>query len=200
MTFDNSFIDFVTNLFPSISPYVQEQTKSSLEQFYEHGKTFECYNVRNLGGICQGDIIENVSFPKFDDEGNFLISNRTVLVISNSCDIENDDTISVAPFYTFAEAGFNRAQISELQKNVIYNKIYFPDVSEEPVFADLSMIQSLPKSYFIKALENRTMNIKYSLNMVGYYLFLCKLTIHFMHPEDKDLQDNRERIDFVEIS
>ena len=123
MIFDASFIDFVTSLFPSISPYIQEQTKQSLEQFYAHGKTFECYNNKSLEGICQGDIIENVNVPMIEVDGSINSAKRTVLVISNSCDIENDDYILIAPFYSFVEAGLSESQISELKSNKFFGKM-----------------------------------------------------------------------------
>lgn len=197
MIFDTSFIDFVTSLFPSISPYVQEQTKHSLEQFYEHGETFECYNTKSLGGLCQGDIVENVNVPIIGIDGSINIAERTVLIISNSCDIENDDYILIAPFYSFKEGGFSQSQIKELKNNRFFGKMYFPDVSEEEMFADFSYIQSMPKQYFYDGLKNNTMHIKHSLNRVGFYLLLCKLTIHLMRPEDKQLQEDREHIDFI---
>lgn len=196
MIFDTSFIDFVTSLFPSISPYVQEQTKRSLEQFYEQGKTFECYNRKQLDGICQGDIIENVKVPIIGIDGSINVAERTVLIISNSCDIENDDYILIAPFYSFSESGLSKSQLSELKNNKFFGKMYFPDVSEEEMFADFSYIQSLPKQYFYEGIEHNTMHIKYSLNLVGFYLLLCKLTIHLLRPEDKQLQSDREHIDY----
>lgn len=197
MILDTSFIDFVTSLFPSISPYVQEQTKHSLEQFYEREKTFECYNNKKLDGICQGDIIENVNVPVIGNDGSINIAKRTVLIISNSCDIENDDYILVAPFYSFSESGLSKTQLVELKNNRFFGKMYFPDVSEEEMFADFSYIQSLPKEYFYNGIKSNTMHIKHSLNLVGFYLLLCKLTIHFLRPEDKQLQLDREHIDYI---
>lgn len=197
MTFDTSFIDFVTSLFPSINPYIQEQTKHSLEQFYEHGKTFECYNNKKLEGICQGDIIENVNVPIIGLDGSISSAIRTVLIISNSCDIENDDYILIAPFYSFDEIGFSKSQITELKNNRFFGKMYFPDISEEEIFADFSYIQSMPKHYLENGIKTNKMRIKHSLNLVGFYLLLCKLTIHFMRPEDKQLQSEREHIDFI---
>ena len=196
MTLDESFVDFVQSLFPSISPYIEAETKHSLEQFYKNGKTFECYNPSVLEGICQGDIIENVSLIRVSEDGEITQAVRTVIVLSNSCDIENDDYIVVAPFFSFKEVNFNKSKIEEMKLNKFYGKLYFPDVSEEPMFADFSFAQSLPKRYFQESLKNNTMKILHSLNLVGYYLFLCKLTIHFMRPENADLQNERKRIDY----
>lgn len=46
----------------------------------------------------------------------------------------------------------------------------------------------MPKHYLENGIENNKMRIKHSLNLVGFYLLLCKLTIHFMRSEDKQLQ------------
>jgi len=35
MAFDEEFIEFVKELFPSINPYTKEQVKNSIEQFNE---------------------------------------------------------------------------------------------------------------------------------------------------------------------
>ena len=196
MIFDNSFIDFVTSLFPSISPYTQLQTKNSLEQFYENGKTFECYNSKSLDGLCQGDIISNTPVIKVGTDGTLLKSIRTVIVLSNSCDIENDDYILVAPFYSFTEAELTDSQIVEMKRNRFYGKMYFPDVSEEEMFADFSFVQALPKSLICNNLRENKSYLIHSLNLVGYYLLLCKLTIHFMRPEDTGVQKSRDRIDY----
>ena len=88
MTLDESFVTFVQSLFPSISPYIEAETKHNLEQFYKNGKTFECYNPSVLDGICQGDIIENVSLIRVGEDGEITQAVRTVIVLSNSCDIE----------------------------------------------------------------------------------------------------------------
>lgn len=196
MTLDESFVDFVKSLFPSINPYTQEETKRSLLQFYEKGKSFECYNTACLEGICQGDIIEGVPVYRISQDGTLGTVIRTVIVLSNSCDIENDDYILVAPFFSFSEAELSKSQIEEMKLNKFYGKLYFPDVSEEPMFTDFSFAQSFPKSCLETSLKKGTMKTRHSLNLVGYYLFLCKLTVHFMRPEDSDLQKERERIDY----
>ena len=196
MNFDNTFIDFVSSLFPSISPYIQAQTKLSLEQFYEKGKTFECYNTKSFDDLCQGDIIENIPIIKVAKNGKLEKALRTVIILSNSCDIENDDYILVAPFYSFTEAELSESQINEMKQNRFYGEMYFPDVSEEEMFADFSFIQALPKGFIYKSISEKKSRVLHSLNLVGYYLFLCKLTIHFMRPEDAGVQKSRERIDY----
>ena len=196
MNLDNSFIDFVTSLFPSISPFIQAQTKFSLDQFYEKGKTFECYNTKSFDDLCQGDVIENVPIIKVAENGTLEKSLRTVIVLSNSCDIENDDYILVAPFYSFTEAALSESQINEMKQNRFYGKMYFPDVSEEEMFADFSFIQAIPKVFIHKSISEKKSKVLHSLNLVGYYLFLCKLTIHLMRPEDSGVQKSRERIDY----
>ncbi|OJF76359.1 MAG: hypothetical protein BKP49_07770 [Treponema sp. CETP13] len=194
MKFEEEFITLVKELFPSIDPYIAANVKNSVQQFYKDGKTFSCYNASALKGITQGDIISNVTFAIIDSEGEIATYRTAGLVLSNSCDIENDDYILLAPFEPINQLGFDQSQINELKMNTLYGYIYFPDVSEEQVAVNLSRICALPKKIIRNSLKNKTMEIKHSLNLVGFYLLLCKLTIHFMRPEDTDLQNEREHL------
>lgn len=188
---DNDFIDFVTTLFPSINPYTQDQAKRSMEQFYTKGQTFSCFNSRKLGGICQGDIIDEITFLKINETGDVLQYTGQGIVLSNSCDIENDDYIILAPFYPITATGFSPSKIEALKKNQLYGFMYFPDMSEPDIYADFSQIQSFPK----KILKDKKR--LYSLNLIGFYLLICKLTIHFLRPEDTEVQKSRQRLDFI---
>jgi hypothetical protein len=196
MAFDEEFIEFVKELFPSINPYTKEQVKNSIEQFNERGTTFSCYNDCDLAGICQGDIFRGVPFIKIAEDGSITKSVREGIVLSNSCDIEHDDYILVSPFYSFEEGDLSENQIAQVKKNLAYGYIYFPDESGETNFADFSQIESLPKSCIENGLSSGKMNKKHSLNLVGYYLLVCKLTIHFLRPEDTVLQGERKHLEY----
>ncbi len=188
---DNDFIDFVTTLFPSINPYTQDRAKRSMEQFYTKGQPFSCFNSNGLEGICQGDIVDEITFLKIKETGEVLRYTGLGIVLSNSCDIENDDYILLAPFYPIEATGFSPQKIEALKKNQLYGFMYFPDMSKPDIYADFSQIQSFPKNI----LKNKTRI--YSLNLIGFYLLICKLTIHFLRPEDTGVQNSRQRLDFV---
>ena len=59
------------------------------------------------------------------------------------------------------------------------------------IFQKLKFIQKNTKNI----LKNKTRI--YSLNLIGFYLLICKLTIHFLRPEDTGVQNSRQRLDFV---
>ena len=184
------YIDFVTSLFPSISPYTQEQAKKSINQFYETNKKFICFTNFNESFLAQGDIVTNIPFLLIDDDGeeNEFITDG--LIISNTCDIENDKNILIAPFFPIDEFS-QYININSLQNNTIYRLVFFPDDKYSKKFADLSLISPFPKKKILEKINKKEIEKKYSLNTIGYYLLISKLTIHFLRPEDKYVQSLR---------
>lgn len=193
---ETDFIDFVTSLFPLISPYTKEQVRVSLEQFYSSGKTFECFNDYDLEGLNQGDILENVPFFKVLSDGQIGTYIGKGIILSNSCDIENDEYILFAPFFSVDDISFNESRKHDLYSNRLYGFLYFPDYREDKEYVDLSKIISLPKNRILKNLAENKIVKRHSLTLIAYYLLICKLTIHFLRPEDEALQNTRKNMDF----
>ena len=186
----SKYIDFVTSLFPSISPYVQEQAKFSIKQFYDINKTFSCFTKFIDEDLLQGDIITQIPFVKINDDGEEEEFVTDGLIISNSCDIENDKYILIAPFIP-VENLEEFEDINALKNNTIYRLLYFPDCNYSQSVADLALISSFPKNRILEKLKNKEIIRKYSLNQIGYYLLISKLTVHLLRPEDKTIQKIR---------
>ena len=77
------FIDFTTNLFPSISPYVAEKTKKSLEQFKLDGKVLNNFTNKPLEYIAQGDIFKDITFPYINENGDIGTYKTDAMVLTN---------------------------------------------------------------------------------------------------------------------
>ena len=58
---------------------------------------------------------------------------------------------------------------------------------------DFGLINSYSTKLIGQSIEDKKINKIASLNDLGYYLFLCKLTIHFMRPEDIEVQQTRRK-------
>lgn len=56
------FIDFCTEVFPSINPYTVENVKSAMAQFQHEGKTFSVCRSSPLDYLAQGDIFSELPF------------------------------------------------------------------------------------------------------------------------------------------
>ena len=66
------FIDFCTEVFPSINPYTIENVKSAMAQFQHEGKTFSVCRSSPLDYLAQGDIFSELPFTFFV---NYQINN-----------------------------------------------------------------------------------------------------------------------------
>jgi len=183
------YIDFVKSLFPCISPYSQSSAKESIRQFYAFHTEFQCFSNNDISGLNQGDIISNIPFKMYDTFGDERQYNADGIIISNSCDIENDDQILIAPFFPIDEIGLD---LSNLKNNLYFRLLFFPDQRYFSSVADLSLISPYPKKLILEKISEGFINRKFSLNQVGYYLLISKITVHLLRPEDLSVQSCRE--------
>lgn len=183
------FIDFVQELFPSISPYTKEKVKDAIKQFNISGKTVNCFMARPLSELCQGDIVEDLPFSIYNIKGDRSIFKTKGILLSNSCDAENDDAIIFAPFLPIEKINLDKNNIT---KNLIYRLLYFPDSIFKDYVVDLSLLNSYNKQLIINAINDGKIKKVASLSQFGYYLFICKLTVHFLRPEDTGIQELRK--------
>lgn len=185
------YINFVQELFPCISPGTKESVREALSQFKVQGKTFCCLQSTPFKDLVQGDIVGPIPFRRYHSNGQEFTVNTRGMVLSNSCDVENDETILIAPFIPIAELTgyFDRASI---ENNRTYRLFYLPDPEIKSDVVDLSLISTFPKKLIHELILHGKIEKIGSLNQLGYYMFLCKLTIHLMRPEDTELNGLRQ--------
>jgi len=183
------FIDFVKKLFPNIDPYVEAQTRVSLKQFASMNQsTVPMLTSFSEDEINQGDILTNIPFYRIGEDGEFETAATSGIVISNSCDIENDDNILIAPMLDLGQ--MDPKVIDAIKQNTIYGKIYFPENNK--FVGDFSLIQTFPKKIILDAFSEGKIQKQYSLNLIGFYFLICKLTVHLLRPENEGVQSERK--------
>lgn len=185
----NEFIDFVTEVFPSIHPYTKEQVKASIQQFEKSGvqRKFSMHSA--LPHLAQGDIFEDsIPFIKQGKNGDLSVLKAKAILLSNTCDSERDDILIFAPLIPISSLEMDEQTI---KSNQIYRLLYFPDPLIEEYVVDLSLLNSFSRVMFENKLTEGKFKKVMSLNDLGYYLFLCKLTVHLMRPEDTGVQKIR---------
>jgi hypothetical protein len=185
----DAYIDFIKELFPSINPYTAEQAKASLRQFYERHKEFVCFTRDVFDELSQGDIIGELPFRTYNDEGEETEYSTLGIVLSNSCDIDNDNQILIAPLIPVKSM---KLDIGSIKNNTYYSLLSFPDYRLSEYVADLNLITPFPKILVSKTLKEKKEMKKYSLNLIGYYLLISKITVHFLRPEDSGTQKRRK--------
>ena len=183
------FIDFVKKLFPNIDPFVEAQTRASLKQFASMNQTsVPMLTSFSEDEINQGDILTNIPFYKIGEDGEFETVVTNGIVISNSCDIENDENILIAPMLDLGQ--MDPKLIEAIKQNTIYGKIYFPENNK--FVGDFSLIQTFPKKMILDAFSEKKIQKLYSLNLIGFYFLICKLTVHLLRPENEGVQSERK--------
>lgn len=192
----SGFIEFVTALFPCINPYTSEKAKTALIDYAEHNSrakeerpSFSCFRSAPFGFLAQGDIFDSIPFEYVNENGEEVTARFKALLISNTCDADHDENLTFAPFFNISI--FGQKRFADIKLNTNFKLLCFPDSGFDDYVADLSKLKSFPKSIVIDALENDKLHKLYSLNTFGYYLFLTKLTVHLMRPEDNGVNADR---------
>ena len=182
-----NFIKFVESLFP-FNPYIHDQTKTAIKQFnFTDKKPNFCSNFQDdTIDLKQGDVIGQIPFVIFEENGNMKRINAKAIILSNSCDIENDDDIIVAPLIDIdmVTKSINKCDI---EKNYCTRFLHFPDVKLDKYVIDFSLMHNIRKNFILSLINDKKIEKISTLNQLGYYFFLCKLAVHFMRPESLEI-------------
>lgn len=185
------FIDFVDSVLPSVDPNAKDKAKAAIEQFHKDGNQFEYLLPKQLPFLSQGDIISEISFSYFKEDGKQYIFKAKGMVISTSCHIDQRETINIVPILplSFFEGDQNGKR--ELKANRIFNYMYFPEGAMEDYFVDFSKINTYNKNLIITGIESEKIQRLYSLSQIGFYFFIIKLTVFLMRKEDSETMEKR---------
>lgn len=189
----NEFIDFAQSLFPSIDPYVKDKTKAAIRQFELSGKRLELFNREAYDYLAQGDIFDGIPFTRLEEDGSISAYKGKGMLISNTCSADHDDEIVLAPLLNIERLGLNK---TDIVNNLHYRLFYLPDKRYEDYAVDFSLMNTFNKTMLNTMIKQKKAIKETSLNQYGFYLFLCKLTVCFMRPEDEGVQESR-RENFV---
>lgn len=183
------FMNWVKEMFPSISPYTHEMAMASIKDFMKKHGTVNFLMPTPLDFLAQGDVISPMFFNYIDDEGNLVELKRPGILLSNTCDADRENAnILFAPLIQLSEYvkdGFNEVSIT---KNLYTDLFYIPDPPLSEYVIDFSIINSIKRDLIARALENGSMKKLSSFNIKGYYFMLSKITVHMMRPESQDVK------------
>ncbi|PMC34126.1 hypothetical protein CJ195_24520 [Bacillus sp. UMB0899] len=191
----NEGIYFIcTGAFSFNITYTAEQAMKSLAQHIKEKDKLEVCTPFTFDFLAQGDNVSELPFLYVDEEGNDRELNKKGILLSNTCDSEREKFLLFAPVFhisTYLGEGLNESSI----RNNKYTKLfYLPSTVLEDHVVDLNIINSFPLLLIELLLSKGEMNKVVSLNRFGYYLFLAKLTMHLMRPEDEVVNGDREML------
>jgi hypothetical protein len=136
--------------------------------------------------MCQGDIVDDITFVVQDEHGDFGELNAPGMLISHSCDLTDDSTVVFAacrPMSLFKR----HKSISDIKNNTFFGAFYLNSVpTHGEIVVDFGILQSLRRSILEARLaQGRTRRIS-SFTNLGYYFFVAKLTVRFLRPQPLD--------------
>lgn len=182
------FIDFVDSVLPSVSPDFRDGAKQAIVQFEKEGHTLNYLTTNRLKELSQGDILSNLPFTYFDENGEQCVFKADAIVISTSCHIDQKKKIILAPVLPFSSFLGNK---HDLQKNIIFDYMYMPDEQMKDKFVDFSILCTYSKDLIMDGIKRERIKRVASLNQLGYYFFIIKLTVYFMRKEDSGTLEER---------
>lgn len=181
------FIDFVSETLPSISPYTKDQVKRAISQFDGCENRYQFFDTKLDKELSQGDIISDLPFYRVGKSGEIEISRSEGILLTNTCDAERDDVLTFAQLIPLPQNGISEA----IRKNINYRLLYFPDCQFSNKAVDLSLINTFPRDLVEKKIEEKVFQKIAQLSRLGYYLFICKFTVHYLRPEDEEFNKAR---------
>ena len=186
------FIDFCKELFPSISPYTRDQAKRAMEQFENlygnpklvaHPKDAELY---------QGDIYTEIPFLYTNENGEQTCIMRKAQLLTNTCDAVRDVNLIFAAIHPCEEFSKTAKDLVSIKGNHTFRLFYIPDPETQDLLIDFSLLTTLSRNTFLSLLQKGIVHRIAALSQIGYYMFICKLTVFFMRPEDVQVNKDRD--------
>lgn len=185
----SDFIDFVDSVLPSVSPDFRDGAKNAILQFEKTGRQLNYLMFNPLAELSQGDILSSVKFSYFDENGKQKIFQADALVLSTSCHIDQKSKIVLFPVLPLSEFGGN---IEDLRKNIIFDYMYIPDSIMANKFVNFEYIGTYSKELILRGISKNKISRLGSLNQLGYYFFIVKLTVYLMRKEDSNTLTARQ--------
>ena len=150
----------------------------------------------------QGDLIREFTWVYVDDSGSPKITNFTVTVINNTCDLQPNRSklVNVAAVYDFQKYQANIIKVkgeksaadylASLKQNKISELVYIQECPGYPegIVIDLNRISSSSSKIYEQALSEKRRIA--SFTQKGFYVFLLKMTNFLARAEANDVTRN----------
>lgn len=186
------FIDFVDSVLPSVDPEAKDKAKAAITQFQQEGNRFEYLLPSSLPELSQGDIISEIKFSYFKEDGSQHIYKARGMVISTSCHIDQKEVLNIVPIFPLDFFAGDENAKKELMANRIFDYMYFPENMLKDYYVDFSKVNTYSKRLIMDGIKNERIKRLFSLSQIGFYLFIIKLTVFLMRKEDDVTMQNRK--------
>lgn len=182
------FIDFVDSVLPAVSPDFRNGAKKAITQFEKNGEQIKYLTINPVNQLSQGDIISKVPFCFFEIDGKQKTFVSDALVLSTSCHIDQKNRMVLVPVLPLDSF---KGKINDLKNNTVFDYMYIPDGIMLDKFVDFEIMNTYNKDLILNGIQNDKIKRIGSLNQIGYYFFVVKLTVYLMRKEDSETLQER---------
>lgn len=182
------FIEFVDSVLPSVPMGTKEGVQDAIAQFEKDGEQIKYLTLNPLSELSQGDIISAVPFYYFDENGNQQVFHSDAFVLSTSCHIDQKNKLVLVPVMPLKAYEGN---LVELKKNKVIDYMYIPEGNLMDMFVDFEIMNTFSKDLIMNGIKSGRIHRLASLNQIGYYFFVIKLTVYLMRREDARTLEER---------
>lgn|GEM_PF-615867 len=187
-----AFLDLVNEVFPNVRQETVNQAKQAFSQFIKNPDNYlDLLDFSECDFLKQGDVFTDLPFYFVNSEGKMSMFKSDGILISNTCDSSRNDYLQFAPFKLFDELvstfevdSKKINYINDLKKNTITQYFYLHQHGFDNGAFNLTLINSLSRNRFMENYYDKKITKKTSLNGVGYYVFLIKLSVFLMRNEN----------------
>lgn len=183
-------IDYVDSMLPAVDANCSKSAKEAIDQFKKEGHELNYISSRLLSSLSQGDFVSNIPFFYYDDKGDLQQYVTEGMIISTSCHIDQKEYLNIVPVLPIKF--YKKENLYELKTNKIFNYMYIPNTILKDKFVDFTMVNTYNKDLLLEGIKKGKVNRLCSLNQLGYYLFIIKLTVFLMRKEDPDTMASRD--------
>ena len=129
----------------------------------------------------------SISFDTCNDNslvGHKKVNQKTFLakgmILSNTCDLQRDPYIIIAPVFNIEDGDFSEQQKIDLKDNVFTGKMGFKNSCLDNYFVDFSKSMSFNRNVILKGIEMNKIHREQSLSQLACYMLYIKITIYYI--------------------
>ena len=142
--------------------------------------------------LYQGDIYTEIPFLYTNENGEQTCIMRKAQLLTNTCDAVRDDNLIFAAIHPCEEFSKTAKDLVSIKGNHTFRLFYIPDPETQDLLIDFSLLTTLSRNTFLSLLQKGIVHRIAALSQIGYYMFICKLTVFFMRPEDVQVNKDRD--------
>jgi hypothetical protein len=187
----DGYVDFLAKLFPVIDPYTARGAKDAMREFKRYGSKARFFSDPLDEDFQQGDIFSRVPFVYLDGKGQGQLAVLSGMLLNNSCDTTRNDWLQFAAMTPLDDYSTDAGKQEAVKSNKNFEYLYFPDTEVGDSFVNLGMISTISREAFDRFVASGKSERVHSLSAIGYFLFVTKLTVFFMRPEDSEVYASR---------